>query len=168
MKDVKQNKVSRFTANVISVIVALLLSGIATIIAGLLLQDKESGWFAVATILIGLATGALTFGISQIIIGAIHKYKLSLAISAFLLFFALAFVLGALAIFGAKWRLLLIIALVFLPIPALAIILVYRKNMVLVMDNEKPDYKDYKTHEEEKKLNKEEKEEPLPEIKSFK
>ena len=100
MKDVKQNKVSRFTANVISVIVALLLSGIATIIAGLLLQDKESGWFAVATILIGLATGALTFGISQIIIGAIHKYKLSLALSAFLLFFALAFVLGALATFN--------------------------------------------------------------------
>ena len=168
MEKTKANKISRLTAIIISLIITLVISGVATIIAGLQLQDRESGWFAVATILIGLATACLTFGVSQIVIGAIYKNKLLLAISAVITFLAIIFTLFVLAIFAIKWWILLIIALTCIPILLLVIMLVYRKNMVLVFDNEKTDYVDYKTRQSLKENAPEKEEEELPEIKSFK
>lgn len=191
MEKTKANKISRLTAIIISLIITLVISGVATIIAGLQLQDKESGWFVVATILIGIAVACLTFGVSQMVIGAIYKTKILLAISAVITFLAIIFTLFILAIFAIKWWILLIIALTCIPILLLVIMLVYRKNMVLVFDNEKADYVDYKTREELKKEdqlwyaqendnvyyhkrkerdeeNPQEEEEELPQIKSFK
>ena len=56
-----------------------------------------------------------------------------------------------------------------MPMPILAKMFIYRKNLVLVTDDQKPDYKDWKSREKEKAENPEQKkEEELPEIKSFK
>ena len=49
----------------------------------------------------------------------------------------------------------------------LSFFLLYRNKLVLVADNEKSDYKDYKTRQAEKEAEKE-CEEELPEIKAFK
>ena len=87
----------------------------------------------------------------------------------FLLFFALILILVIASLFGAEWWVILVVILCAMPMPILAIMFIYRKNLVLVTDDQKPDYKDWKSREKEKAENPEQKkEEELPEIKSFK
>ena len=105
--------------------------------------------------------------VSFAVVGSIHKSKFSTATAILLLYFTVIAVLAVCVIFFIKWWVALILAVITLPIPLLAILLLYSKKTVLVFDNEKSDYVDYKTRQSLNE-NAPEKEEELPEIKSFK
>ena len=169
MSDVKKAKISRFTAIIISLAITLVLSAVATIIAGNLIKHDSAIIKTLATVFTGVATACFVMGLACIVIGSVFDHKLDMAIAMFLLFFALILILVIASLFGAEWWVILVVVLCSIPMPILAITFIYRKNLVLVTDDQKPDYKDWKTREKEKAENPEQKkEEELPEIKSFK
>ena len=167
MQNVKTAKVKLTNAIIISILTALIVSAIATVISASLIIHENSFIVALATVVIGVATACVTAGIAFLIVGSIYKSKFSTAASILLLYFTVLAVLVVCVIFFIKWWVALILAVITLPIPLLAILLLYGKSTVLVFDNEKSDYVDYKTRQSLNE-NAPEKEEELPEIKSFK
>lgn len=168
MSEVKSKKVSRLTAIIISLVVTLIFSAVATIIAGLNIKHENSVIVALSTVFTGVATACMVMAIGSFITGAAFSSKFEQALAAFLLFFAFIFAMVIALMFSARWWIIVVLILCALPMPLLGITFIYRKNLVLVTDNQKPGYKDWKTREAEKKANPQEDEEELPEIKSFK
>ncbi len=168
MENLKNKKISKLTATVISAIAALILSGIATIIAVLSI-DKSLAVKIIAPIFIGLTTASLTLSIALLVIGGIYESKSSSFCGAVLLFLAVVFGVVTGCLFGMFWWIGLIIAVIAIPVLVMALLLIYRKHLVLVADNEVPQYEDWKTRQAKKEAEKgEEEQEALPEIKSFK
>jgi hypothetical protein len=168
MQKVKTTKVKLTYAVIISLLAALIVSAVATVLSATLIKHENEFIVALATIIIGISAACVTAGIAFIIVGSLYKSKFSTAAAILLLYFTVVAVLVVCVIFFIKWWVALILALITLPIPLLAILLLYGKNTVLVFDNEKSDYVDYKTRQEQKKENPQQEEEELPQIKSFK
>ena len=169
MSDIKKTKISRLTAIIISLAITLVLSAVATIIAGSLIKHDSAITKTLATVFTGVATACFVMGLAGIVIGSLFDNKLDMAIAMFLFFFALILILVIASLFGVDWWVILVVVLCSIPMPILAITFIYRKNLVLVTDDQKPDYRDWKTREKEKAEKPEQKvEEELPEIKSFK
>ncbi len=168
MENLKNKRIGKLTVTVISAIVALVLSGVATIIAVLTI-DKNLAIKIIAPIFIGLGTASLVLGVALSVIGGIYESKSSSFCGALLIFLAVVFGVITGCLFGMFWWIGLIIALIAVPILIMALLLIYRKHLVLVADNETPQYEDWKTRQAKKEAEKkEEKQEELPEIKSFK
>lgn len=172
MENIKNKKAKKITAVVISVMISLVLSGIATVIAGLNYNHESSVINVIATLFTGLAVACFSMSVASIVVSLICEDKFILVAALFLMFFTFIFTLIVFAFFIDKIWILIILGIISLPFPVLGVILVYRKNMVLVTDDEKPDYKNYKTRKQEKLIAQSEgnggEEEVLPEIKSFK
>ncbi len=168
MERIRNSKTRHTTAIIISLIITLVLSAVAVIIAGSLIKHEKQAIVAVATILIGLATACLAGGVALTFIGKSYRSKVTLTAGILLLFFTLISALIACVLFFMKWWIALLIAIIALPIPLLAILLVYRSNLQVVFENEKSTYVDYKTRKQQEQENPQEEEEELPEIKSFK
>ena len=168
MQKVKTAKVKLTNAIIISILTALIASAIATVISASLINHENSFIVALATVVIGVAVACITAGIALVIVGSLHKSKFAKAASILLLYFTVLAVLVVCVIFFIKWWVALILALITLPVPLLAILLLYGKSTVLVFDNEKSDYVDYKTRQAQKEQNPQKEEEELPQIKSFK
>ena len=169
MSSEKVKKVSKLTAIILSIVASLIFSAIATIIAGLNFKHENAVMVVLSTVFTGVATAGLVMAIGCFITGGLFDSKFERAAAALLLFFAFVLVAIIAIINGAKWWIALVLILCAIPMPLLSAMFIYRKNLVLVMDNEKPDYKDFKTREAERAENSDsEKVEELPEIKSFK
>ena len=168
METVKTAKLKLRNAVIISLLVAIVASAIATVLSAILIKHENDLFVALATVIIGVAAACVTAGISFAVVGSIHKSKFSTATAILLLYFTVIAVLAVCVIFFIKWWVALILAVITLPIPLLAILLLYSKKTVLVFDNEKSDYVDYKTRQSLNENAPEKEEEELPEIKSFK
>jgi ABC-type uncharacterized transport system permease subunit len=167
MQNVKSAKVKLTYAIVISLLAAILASAIATVISASLIKHENEVFVALATVIIGIAAACITAGISFAVVGNVFKSKFTTACAILLLYFTVVAALAVCVIFFIKWWVALILAVIMLPVPLLAILLLYGNNTVLVFDNEKSDYVDYKTRQSLKE-NAPEKEEELPQLKSFK
>lgn len=169
MEDLKRKKVARLTAVCVSVIVSLVLSGVATVIAGNSFAHEIPSINAIASIFTGIVTACVTLCIALVIVGYVFDIKIAKVIGVMTLFFAFIFLIVILGLFSARWWIMLILALISIPVLLFAIMLIYRKQLVLVTDDEKPGYEDWKTREAKKsETAKEEVKEELPELKSFK
>lgn len=166
MTNVKEKKTNRFTANVAVIIVAVVFGVIATFIAHAQSILESGAVKVLLSIGIGLTTSCFALALGYLVIGLVFNYKFAYVVASIGLFFGTLFLL---VVCMVKFWAIIIIMVALALVLFLCFFLVYRKKLVLVADNEKPDYKDYKTRKAEEDLVKaNQKEEELPEIKSFK
>ena len=165
MKEIKNQKQVRFNAIIISLIAALVVGLIALFVDYSISNIDSKPLKILFSIGVGFTTTCFVIAISFIVISAIFKYSFGYLIATIVL------LVGTLILFilcGMEpWIIVILMAGLSL-IAFLSFFLIYRYKLVLVADNEKPDYKDYKTRLAEKEENKPTEEQPLPEIKSFK
>lgn len=164
MTQLKEQKKARFTATIISLMVAVIFGVIATFIAHSQTNIEKNVLKILFSVGVGATTLFYAITLSFVVISIVFKYPLGY------LFASGAFILGTLLLLilckVSAW-IIAIITVALILVAFLSFFLAYRNKLVLVADNEKPDYKDYKTRVQES-ANQPVKEEELPEIKSFK
>lgn len=164
MSQVKNQKTNKFTAIIVSVMVAFALAIVAVFIAYSLCTIKNSALKILFSIGVGFTTQCILVAISLVVIAIVFKYKLGYVIAPPI------FLAGLLVLFilcnMEAWVIVILMAGLSL-IAFLSSFLAYRSKLILIADNEMPDYKDYKTRKAEEDAQKKD-EEQLPEVKSFK
>ncbi len=165
MSQVKNQKTNKFTAIIISVMVALVLAIVAVFISYPLCTIQNKALKILFSIGVGFITHCILVAISLVAIAIAYKYKLGYVIAPPI------FLAGLLVLFilcGMEaWVIVILMAGLSL-IAFLSSFLAYRNKLILIADNEMPDYMNYKTRTAEKEGEENNEEQPLPEIKSFK
>ena len=163
MQEIQKQKNAKLTAMIATGILAIVLGIVAIIIAYSNSAYQEKPLKILFSLGVGITTNCFVCAVAFLIIALKFKYSIGYI-------FATVFALIALLVLFIlvkmdAWIIVILMAGLSL-IAFLSFFLVYRSKLVLVADNEKSGYKDYKTRQAEKK--EEEKQEELPEIKSFK
>lgn len=161
MADVKKTKSKSTMILLIGVVAALVAGVVATVICYCTGDNK---------ILLSLGTGFTAFFLMMAVYfsvaGAVLNRKASLLLAIVCGFFGFVFLMIVLRM---QWFITLIVAIALAAIALFGVLMLYNNKTTLVFDNEKEEYKDYKTRKAERDVAEKEKpEEELPEIKSFK
>ena len=145
--------------------VAVVLGVVATLVSYSLLKEDSDVIKVLKGIGIGVVTFLMTTGVGYSVFAVAFKRKVFAVVSTACTWLSVVIIL---LLCNVLWWIIVIIALAMLIFCTLILLGAYSEQLVVVPDNAKPDYKDYKTREAEKRDNPEEsKKEELPEIKSF-
>lgn len=159
--DVKKQKTNRTYALLAGVIIAV-VAGVAACLIRYLAVSNE----ILPSLGVGFTAFFFALAVYYAVVGVLLKRRSSVALAVF------AAVLGVillLVVLSVKWFVVLIIAFAAIAVALFGVLMLYGGKTALVFDNEKEDFKDYKTRAAEKAKNEaEQPEEELPEIKSFK
>ncbi len=145
--------------------VAVVLGVVATLVSYSLLKDDNDAIKVLKGIGIGVVAFLITTGVGYSIFAVAFKRRVFAVVSTACTWLSVIIIL---LLCNVLWWITVIIALAMLIFCTLILLGAYSEQLTVIPDNAKPDYKDYKTREAEKKNNPEVKEkEELPEIKSF-
>ena len=164
MQEIQNQKKAKLTAVIVAAIASIVLGIVAIAISYSISAIEEKALKILFSIGVGITTQCLTVAIALIIIALKFKYPLGYVIAT--VFGLIALLILFILVKMDAWVIVILMAGLSL-IAFLSFFLVYRSKLVLVANNEKSDYKDYKTRQAEKETEKE-CEEELPKIKSFK
>lgn len=161
MDDVKKTKAKSTMILLIGVVAALVTGVVATVICYCTGDNKT---------LLSLGTGFTAFFLAMAVYfavaGAVLNRKASLLLAIVCGFFGFVLLM---IVLRTQWFITLIVAIALAAIALFGVLMLYNNKTTLVFDNEKEEYKDYKTRKAERDAAEKEKpEEELPEIKSFK
>lgn len=162
---VTNEKSKNTLTRVIGLIGALFIGLVAFIITLLCMDDEaETAYKILTAIGVFVCAAAFSTAIFYLVFALLQKNRFYGIVAYFAAALGLIVLLIVLAV---KWYFVLLAAVFVFLLFWLVGIALYSKKVTLVTDNEKPDFKTYEQRKAEKS-EEPEKEEPLPEIKSFK
>lgn len=164
--NLRNEKAKKLSERMIAFIASLSLGLLGAILAFIFIKNDSAILYILASLGVGACTFLYAMAIACLAFAFIHKNKSYSLIAYVAASLATVLLLIVLAI---AWYYVLIVVMFLLVLFWLLSITVYSKKLTLVFDNEKPDYKNYEQRKAEKQAEQaNEKEEELPEIKSFK
>ncbi len=161
MADVKKTKSNSNMILLIGVVAALVIGVVTTVIC--YCAGNNNAWLSLGA---GFTAFFLAMAAYFAVAGAVLKRKASALLA---IVCGVVGVVLLMIVLRAQWFITLIVAIALIAIALFGALILYNNKTTLVFDNEKEDYKDYKTRKAERDAAEKEKpEEELPEIKSFK